>query len=164
MCVTIYEVLLVTKTCTCTCVHIYLTYIFIHVYTCTCFLDILMRTCTCALYVLYIDIITHTHLPYISARPPSSEPVLETHVTTASKQSRPLVTLQGDQAMLQNLDRRVQSLEQQMRSVKQVVLQQNSWGTPERRGYGVWNALTFAGWLMVPLIVVFMFHYRKTAH
>ena len=99
---------------------------------------------------------SHT-LTLISLRPPSSEPVLEAHVTATRPQ-------QVDQAMLQNLDRRVQSLEQQMRSVKQAVLQQNSRGTPGRRGYGVWHALTFAGWLMVPLVVVFMFHYRKTTH
>lgn len=69
--------------------------------------------------------------------------------------------------MLRNLDRRVQSLEYQMKTVQQAVLKQaSSSGGSNRQNTGsrVWNALTFAGWLMVPLVVVFMFHYHKTTH
>ena len=67
-------------------------------------------------------------------------------------------------AELESLGRRVQSLEQQMQTLRQAVIQQSGPSSSGRQGYSVWNALTFAGWLMVPLVVVFMFHYRKTSH
>ena len=81
-----------------------------------------------------------------------------------SEVSRPTAAV--DQATIRNLDRRLQSLEQQMRTVRQAVLQQrnNRGSGSQNQGSRVWYVLTFAGWVMVPLVVVFMFHYRKTAH
>ena len=65
--------------------------------------------------------------------------------------------------VLRGFERRLQGLEVQVRGLQQAVLQGG--GGARRRGEGsrVWYALTFTGWLMVPLVVVFMFHYRKTA-
>ena len=69
-----------------------------------------------------------------------------------------------ERVITQNLERRVHNLEQQMTSLRQVVMQKGSHAGPASQGHSVWSALTFAGWLMVPLVVVFMYHYRKTAH
>ena len=69
-------------------------------------------------------------------------------------------------AELQAVEQRLQSLESQVKGLQRVVVQQAGGGGGGRRrneGSRVWYALTFAGWLMVPLVVVFMFHYRKTA-
>ena len=93
-----------------------------------------------------------------------SEPPLEVRHPRPEPPSTPAdnVTV-GD---LQSCERRLQSLESQVKYLQRAVLQGGAGGGGGgRRGEGsrVWYVLTFAGWLMVPLVVVFMFHYRKTA-
>ena len=65
---------------------------------------------------------------------------------------------------LQDLERRVHSLEQQVHTLRQAVMQQGGRGSAPHQGFGVWPALTFAAWLLVPLVVVFMAHYKKLSH
>ena len=90
------------------------------------------------------------------------EPPLE----VPTPRPEPFATSTVSVAELQGLERRLGSLESQVKGLRRAVLQQaGGGGGGGRRSEGsrVWYALTFAGWLMVPLVVVFMFHYRKTA-
>ena len=58
------------------------------------------------------------------------------------------------------LERRVKSLEQRVDRLTEIAIHRDSGGSP-RQGNGFWYVMTFAGWMMVPLIVAFMYQYRK---
>lgn len=58
------------------------------------------------------------------------------------------------------LERRVKSLEQRVDRLTETVIRRDG-GATLRQGNGFWYVMTFAGWMMVPLIVAFMYHYRK---
>lgn len=57
------------------------------------------------------------------------------------------------------LEARVRSLEQRMDRLTEAVVRRD--GAEQRKGNGFWTVLTFAGWIMVPLVVVYLYHYRK---
>ena len=67
----------------------------------------------------------------------------------------------AEQAELLDLHRRVSNLEQQVQRLTETVVRRDSSSASAARGNSFWYALTFAGWVMVPLVVVYMFHYRK---
>ena len=95
-----------------------------------------------------------------------SEPLLEPSAAPNPSQSEVAggAAAAVDRETLLNLEWRLQTVEQKVRGLQQAMLQQAAGGGARRNeGSRVWYALTFAGWLMVPLVVVFMFHYRKTA-
>ena len=59
------------------------------------------------------------------------------------------------------LERRVRSLEERVDRLTEVVVHRGA--SAPAQGNRFWYALTLAGWVMVPLIVVYMFHYKKTS-
>ena len=61
-----------------------------------------------------------------------------------------------------DLERRVKSLEQKVQKVTEAVVRRDNTLSDSRQGSRFWYVLTLAGWMMVPLIVTFMYHYRKT--
>ena len=64
----------------------------------------------------------------------------------------------GEQASVKAIAERVTSLEARVCSLETNV---------DRRGSGpgrFWYILTFASWMMVPLVVVYLFHFRKNSH
>ncbi len=58
------------------------------------------------------------------------------------------------------LEGRVRVLEQRVDRLTDAALRRDS--TRQQKGNGFWNVVTFAGWIMVPLIVVYLYHYRKS--
>lgn len=65
-------------------------------------------------------------------------------------------------ANLTGIERRVRTLEQQMQRLTETIVRREGAGIP-REGNGFWNVLTFAGWALIPLLLAFMYHYKKTA-
>ena len=61
---------------------------------------------------------------------------------------------------LTDLDRRVRSLEQQVQRLRDVAVNRSVPGETKQRN-NVWYVLTFAGWMMIPLIVMYMNRYRR---
>ena len=60
------------------------------------------------------------------------------------------------------LERRVKSLEQRVDRLTDTVIRRDSGGSLRQGNNGFWYVMTFAGWMMVPLIVAFMYHYKKS--
>ena len=65
---------------------------------------------------------------------------------------------------LVDLERRVRTLEHQVQRLTNTLVSSRP-GTASagsNRGNNFWNVVTFTGWVMVPLIVVFMYHFKKS--
>ena len=111
-----------------------------------------------------IYIHTHTHAHTHTHRAPGPEPPMPVLLDSGRRvEGRGGRGVQEGYA-LQDLERRLQSLEQQVHTLRQAVMQQGGRGNTSNQGFGVWPALTFATWLLVPLVVVFMAHYKKLSH
>ena len=60
-----------------------------------------------------------------------------------------------------DLDMRVRTLEQQVQRLKDVAVNRGGVVHPDRGGNNFWYVVTFAGWMMVPLIVAYMYRYKR---
>ncbi len=58
------------------------------------------------------------------------------------------------------LEARVRLLEQRVDRLTEAVVRTDTMG--QQKGNGFWTVVTFAGWIMVPLIVVYLYHFRKS--
>ena len=71
-----------------------------------------------------------------------------------------------DQALpaLVDLERRVRTLEHQVQRLTNTVVSSRPSiaSAGSNRGNNFWYVVTFTGWMMVPLIVVFMYHLKKS--
>ena len=65
-------------------------------------------------------------------------------------------------AIPDDFERRVRTLEQQVQRLTETIVRRDGASNPRQGGNGFWYVLTFAGWMMVPLVVAFMYHYKKT--
>ena len=63
---------------------------------------------------------------------------------------------------LTELERRVRTLEHQVQRLTNTVVNSRSVTQSSSQGNGFWYVLTFTGWMMVPLVVVFMYHFKKS--
>ena len=65
---------------------------------------------------------------------------------------------------LVDLERRVRTLEHQVQRLTNTVVNSRpaTQSSASSQGNGFWYVLTFTGWMMVPLVVVFMYHFKKS--
>ena len=62
-----------------------------------------------------------------------------------------------------DLERRVRTLEHQVQRLTNTIVNSRASGAQSsQQGNGFWYVLTFTGWMMVPLVVVFMYHLKKS--
>ena len=66
--------------------------------------------------------------------------------------------------VLVDLERRVRTLEHQVQRLTNTVVSSRSStaSAASSRGSNFWYVVTFTGWMMVPLIVVFMYRFKKS--
>ena len=63
---------------------------------------------------------------------------------------------------VKTLEQQVKRLEQQVKRLTETVVHREGTDSSRRRqGNGLWYVLTFAGLMTVPLVVAFMFRYKK---
>ena len=65
-----------------------------------------------------------------------------------------------------DLERRVRTLEHQVQRLTNSVVNSRpaaaAQSSASNQGNGFWYVLTFTGWMMVPLVAVFMYHFKKS--
>lgn len=70
--------------------------------------------------------------------------------------------IMGDSHRSSSVDQRLLELEMRVQSLENEVARVAVGSGGSRNGPNrFWYVLTFAGWMMVPLIVVYVFHYKK---
>eukprot|EP00731_Ephydatia_muelleri_P010574 Em0005g1160a len=62
-----------------------------------------------------------------------------------------------------NLEQRVQVLEEKVQRLNEALGSGEVLFLGPRQGNGFWTVLSFASWIMVPLVFVFMYQYKKSA-
>ena len=68
---------------------------------------------------------------------------------------------EGHHPAIADLDKRVRTLEQQVQRLKDIAVNRGGPAGQAKQGNNFWYVLTFAGWMMIPLIVVYMYRYRR---
>ena len=65
---------------------------------------------------------------------------------------------------LTDLERRVRTLEHQVQRLTNTVVNSRpvTQSSAASQGNGFWYVLTFTGWMMVPLLAVVMYHFKKS--
>ena len=98
-----------------------------------------------------------------TVRGPKSHAHTHTHIHTHRTQEQvlPLKVQEGYHSAIADLDKRVKTLEQQVQRLKDIAVNRGGPSGQVKQGNNFWYVLTFAGWMMVPLIVVYMYRYRR---
>lgn len=72
-----------------------------------------------------------------------------------------MAELADDHLAIVDLNQRVRTLEQQVQRLRDVAVTRGGSVHSAKDGNRFWYVVTFAGWMMVPLIMAFMYRYRK---
>lgn len=95
-------------------------------------------------------IITNTHKQF-------------TFVLFASVRVEPELHTSQDKKVYSDLEQRVQVLEEKVQRLNEALGSVEMLSLGPRHGNGFWSVLSFASWIMVPLICVFMYQYKRSA-
>ena len=85
------------------------------------------------------------------------------NLTLSRTEPEELTCTSKDKAVQNDLEVRVQVLEEKVQRLSEALGSGEVFLFAPRQGNGVWTVLSFASWIMVPLICVFMYQYKRTA-
>lgn len=97
--------------------------------------------------------------PVVSVEVPPSQELNSQHLATVE----PELHTSQDKKVYSDLEQRVQVLEEKVQRLNEALGSVEMLSLGPRHGNGFWSVLSFASWIMVPLICVFMYQYKRSA-